>query len=183
MTGLDWIIVAVMLLSVITAAAQGFFFEVFSLAGTLFGYLLAAWEHWRLVPWFEQYTKSWPIANAAAFITIFFCVLILFSIAGKVTRWVMRGVGLTWADRLLGAAFGLVRGALICTLLVLAATAYMPQAAWLANSQLRGYFQLIARNAVAAAPAEMKEKFHEGVELLRHPQGQPAAPDGPQQKK
>ena len=89
MAAIDWVIVAVLALSVLVAAAQGFFFEVFSLAGTIFGYILAAWEYWRLAPWFEQYVKSTAAANAAGFITIFVSVMIIASIAGKITRWAM----------------------------------------------------------------------------------------------
>ena len=45
MNGLDWLIAGILVLSVVQAAAQGFVFELFSLAGTVFGYLLAAWEY------------------------------------------------------------------------------------------------------------------------------------------
>jgi len=47
MNAVDWIILAVILLSVFLAAMQGFFFEIFSLAGTIIGYLLAAWGYGR----------------------------------------------------------------------------------------------------------------------------------------
>src|SRR5437899_9929464 len=126
MTGIEWIIVAVIAISVLVAAAQGFFFEVFSLAGAIFGYILAAWEYGRLAPWFEQFVKSPAIANSAGFITIFVSVMIIASIAGKVTRWVMHEVGLRWVDRLLGAAFGLVRGIVVVTVAVMAMAAFSP---------------------------------------------------------
>src|SRR3954464_302594 len=159
MTGLDWILVATVVLSVVAAVSQGFFFEVFSLAGTIFGYLLAAWEHWRLAPWFQQYIKSEGIANAAAFLFIFVCVVIVFSIAGKVTRWIVQGVGLSWVDRLLGGAFGLLRGMVMGAILVMAATAFAPQSPWLQQSKLSGYFTLAARSMAVAAPEGLKARF------------------------
>ena len=46
----DVVIGIVVVLSVLLAAAQGFFLEIFSLAGTVFGYLAAAWGYARLAP-------------------------------------------------------------------------------------------------------------------------------------
>src|SRR3954471_7746717 len=163
MSGFDWLIIAVLALSVIAAAAQGFFFEVFSLAGAVVGYLLAAWEYWRLAPWFEQDVKSHAMANASAFMTIFFCVMLIAGIAGKITRWLMKEVGLRWVDRLLGAAFGMVRGILVVSILVLATTSFAPDSKWLERSQLAGYFAVSARAAAAAAPAAMREQFQNGI--------------------
>ena len=48
MTGADWVIVVVIVISVIQAAISGFFHEAFGIAGLVFGYLLAAWKYYRL---------------------------------------------------------------------------------------------------------------------------------------
>jgi membrane protein required for colicin V production len=167
MAGIDWLIVAVIALSVLVAAAQGFFFEVFSLAGAVFGYILAAWEYSRLAPWFEPYVKSPAAANAAGFITIFISVMILASIAGKVTRWMMQEVGLRWVDRLLGGAFGLVRGVVLVTVAIMALAAFSPESTILKQSELSRYFLLSARAASWVAPSELQQKFRDGLALLR----------------
>jgi membrane protein required for colicin V production len=167
MAAVDWIIIAVLALSVLVAAAQGFFFEVFSLAGAIFGYILAAWEYWRLAPWFEQYVKSTAAANAAGFITIFLSVMIVASIAGKITRWAMHEVGLRWVDRLLGAAFGLVRGVVLVTVGIMALAAFSPESEMLNKSELSRYFLVSARAASWVAPSDMQQKFRDGLALLR----------------
>jgi membrane protein required for colicin V production len=167
MPGIDWLIVAVIALSVLVAAAQGFFFEIFSLAGAVIGYILAAWEYGRLAPWFEQYVKSPAAANAAGFITIFISVMILASIAGKVTRWAMHEVGLRWVDRLLGAAFGLVRGVVLVTVAIMAMAAFAPESTILKQSELSRYFLLSARAASWVAPSDLQQKFKDGLALLR----------------
>src|SRR5579862_2467479 len=61
---LDWICILVIAISMLSAAAMGFFMELFHLAGVLVGYILAAWEGWRLAPWFEPYVKSEILAKA-----------------------------------------------------------------------------------------------------------------------
>lgn len=167
MTGLDWMLVAIIVLSAVAAAAHGFFSEVFSLAGAIVGFVLASWQYWRLAPWFEQYVKSQSMANAAAFLTIVLAVSVVASIAAKVTTWAMKEAGLRWVDRFLGGAFGFVRGFVLATVIVLVATAFTPEASWLQRSTLAGYFTLSARVAAWSTPESVRTKFHEGVAYLR----------------
>ena len=167
MSAIDWAIIAIIAISVLVAAAQGFFFEIFSLAGTILGYLIAAWEYGRLAPWFEQYVKSIAIANTAAFITIFAFVVVLAGFAGKITRWALKEVGLRWVDRLLGGAFGLVRGVVVVTVLVMAVATFMPQSKWLETSELSRYFLLSAKSASWMAPSDLRQKFKDGVTFIR----------------
>ncbi len=170
MNWLDWTILVVMALSVLGAAAQGFFFELFSLAGVIFGYLLAAWNYKHVAPWFLPYVKNDWVANAAGFLLIFFVIAILAGIAGRIARWVMKEVGLRWFDRLLGAAFGLVKGALIVAVLVMALAAFGPGSKGfsesLANSRFGSYFLVVGRAASWVAPYELREGFRQGAKAI-----------------
>ena len=103
MNGLDWLIAGILVLSVVHAAAQGFVFELFSLAGTVFGYLLAAWEYPVAASYLEPYVKSDVVAAGAGFLLIFVSVVILAGIAGRIARWATKAWacdGLTgcWAE-------------------------------------------------------------------------------------
>ena len=167
MSAIDWAIIVVIVISVLVAAAQGFFVEIFSLAGAIVGYLLAAWEYWRLAPRFEPYVKSAAIANIAAFVTIFAFIVIIAKVAGRLSRWAIEEVGLRWMDRLLGGAFGLVRAIVVITVLVMAVTTFMPESKWLETSELSRYFLLSARSASWLAPSDLRNKFREGVAFVR----------------
>ena len=167
MTGLDWIIVVVIVVSVLLAAAQGFFFEMFSLGGAVVGYLLAAWQYERLAPWFEPHVKSPAVANAIGFFVIFTGVMLLAGAAGRITRWMMKEVGLRWVDRVLGGAFGLVRGVVVVTVAVLALAAFVPESKVLERSELSRYFLVTGKAVSWMAPAEMRQKFEDGIALLR----------------
>lgn len=167
MSGFDWILVAVIVLSAVAAAAHGFFSEVISLGGTILGFILGAWQYARVAAWFEPYVKSQPLANAAGFVTIVIAVGIIAGIAAKVAAWTVQEAGLRWVDRFLGGAFGLVRGLVMATVLVLIATSFVPDANWLQRSQLTGYFTLSARVASWAAPTVVRNKFQDGVAYLR----------------
>ena len=168
MTLLDWSMLTVIGLSVALAAAQGFFFEVFSLTGTILGYLLAMWEYPRVAAWFLPYVKAQQYANIAGFLTIFFSIILLAGIVARIVRWAAKEIGLRWADRLLGGAFGLVRGVVIVTVAVMAIAAFSPDSPLLARSQLSGYFLLAARTGTWVAPSELRAKVRDGELAIRN---------------
>jgi len=175
MNGLDWAIVVVLVLSVLLAAAQGFLHEVISLAGVVVGYLLAAWEYWRVATWFAPYVKSEAVAESVAFLAIFFVAVIAAGIIGRIARWLAKEAGLGWADRLLGAVFGLARGAAMVAVLVLALAAFAPGSQMLGRSSLGGYFLVAARGMSWLAPAALREKLRQGVAAMRQAAGPQSA--------
>jgi membrane protein required for colicin V production len=163
----DWALLLIVLLSVLQAIAQGFFYEFFSLAGVIVGYLLAAWEYPRVAAWFARHVNSQWAADIAGFFTIFLAVVLLTGVIGRIARWAVHGVGLRWFDRLLGAVFGFVRGVVISTVLVLALAAFAPQWGWLQPSRVAPFLLVSGRALIWAAPADLRQRFREGWDLLR----------------
>src|SRR6266404_3039239 len=94
LSALDWLIVLVVLFSTLQATTEGFFHEFFSLAGVVVGYLTAAWEYSRTAAWYAHFTNSQWAADIAGFFTIFFVVVLLAGLLGRVARWAVQGVGL-----------------------------------------------------------------------------------------
>jgi membrane protein required for colicin V production len=163
----DWIILAFLIFSVVGAAIEGFFHEAFHLAGLVIGFLLAAWEYHRLAEWFAPHVKSPWFGDIAAFLIIFFAVLILAGFAGRIARWLMKKAGLSTIDRVLGALLGLVRGVLVVSIVLIAMAAFAPAEKWLADSQLAPYFLVGGRAAVWLAPSELRQRFYQGLDYLR----------------
>jgi membrane protein required for colicin V production len=167
MTGLDWVILLLILISTLTAVSQGFINEVFSLVGALVGYVLAAWEYPRVAPWFANYVSSIWVADIAAFLTIFLCVVLLAGALARIIRWAVSGVGLRWFDRILGGAFGAVRGVAISAVIVMAMAAFLPNSPALKQSALAPYFLVLSQTATWIAPADLRNKFRQGLVILR----------------
>ena len=167
MNALDYIIVAIVVLSTLVAAAHGFFFEVFSFAGVIVGYVLAAWQYGRLSPALLPYVKSPWVADLAGFLIIFFVVVLLAGVVGRIARWGVSQIGLGWFDRLLGGAFGVLRGGLIVVVVATGLATFMPQSPWLAQSRFAPYVLVIGRGAVWVAPAKVREQFKAGLATLR----------------
>jgi membrane protein required for colicin V production len=171
----DVLIIAVVLLSAAAAAAQGFAFEAFSLAGVIIGYLLAAWGYGAVAPWFAPYTSSPWVANIAGFFAILAAVLLLAGVAARLARWGMKEAGLRWFDRLLGGVFGLARGVLLVMVVLLALASFAPGSRLLARSRMAPYLLVLARGAIWVAPPQLRQQFRSGMDTLRGlRQGAPA---------
>jgi len=167
MTGADWVILGIILLSVALAASQGFLLEVFSLAGIVVGYLVAVWEYSLVARWFASYVKMQWVADIAGFLTIFLAIVVLAGIIGRLARWGISAVGLRIVDRVLGGAFGLVRGVLLVMVGLLALTSWTPSASWLARSQVAPYVLVVARAAIWVAPSQVRSQFWDGIKQIR----------------
>jgi membrane protein required for colicin V production len=166
MTPADWMICGLVLLNVVSAAVQGFFSEALTIAGLVIGYLVAAWQYPRPAGWFEQYLKSEWLAETLGFLLIFFAIVILFGLAARIARWLMKEAGLSGLDRFLGALLGLLKGGLMVAVILMCMTAFAPTSKLLVNSQLAPYFLVVGRAAIWVAPADLRHRFDQGMDLL-----------------
>lgn len=166
MSAVDWLIVIGLVLSVVGAAAHGFFREAFSLGGAIVGFLVAAWQCQRVAnSWLAFMNPRWA-ADAVAFFMVFVGIALLAGVVGRITSWTIREAGLGWVDRVLGAAFGLVRGLFVATVAVVATTAFTPDAHWLARSSLAPYFLVVGKAATWVTPADIRNRVRQGIDVL-----------------
>ncbi|HUO25755.1 MAG TPA: CvpA family protein [Candidatus Aquilonibacter sp.] len=164
----DWFICALVVLNVVAAAIQGFFSEALTIAGLVVGYLVAAWKYRTVSEWLELYLKNVWFCEILAFLVIFFAVVLIFGLAARIARWVMKQAGLSGFDRLLGGVLGLVKGALMVAVILMGLTAFTPTSKLLQNSQLAPYFLVVGRAAIWLAPSELRARFYQGLDLLHH---------------
>ena len=134
MSAADWIILAVIAVSVAQAAMEGFFHQAFGLAGLVFGYILAAWRYQRVADWLAPHLKSPWLGDIAGFMLIFLAVVVVAGIFGRLARWVVKEAGLSLFDRILGGALGFARGSLMVAIVLLGMTAFTPTSRWLEGS-------------------------------------------------
>jgi len=183
MTAADWVIVLVILLNVVLAAMHGFFAEAFSMAGLVVGYIVAAWQYQRLAAWFNSFLKSELLSEIFSFLIIFFAVLVLFGIAGRLARKLMKEAGLSGFDRFLGALLGVLKGGLVVAVVLMGLTAFAPTSQLLENSQLAPYFLVVGRAAIWVAPSTLRARFYEGLDFLhRAPKELTGAPASARKK-
>jgi membrane protein required for colicin V production len=166
----DWFIAAILILSVIGAAKNGFFVEAFSLAGVILGLLIASWNFQKLMPFIMHAVHTPAIAEALAFLAIALVIMIAAGLIGRALHWSARSIGLGWLDRLIGAAFGFLKGCVVVTLGVMAVVAFLPHSGWLENSRLAPYFLSAAHTTTAVTPVELGERIRDGIKIIRDAQ-------------
>jgi membrane protein required for colicin V production len=121
MTWLDWLLVAVLGLSMLIGAWRGLMREMFALAGWIAAFVAAALLAAEGALFIPESVATLQVRTVAAGVAIFLVVLVAASVAGLLVSKLLRVAGLGVADRTLGGAFGFARGALICALAVFAA--------------------------------------------------------------
>lgn len=163
---LDFVILAILAYSIVRAAMRGFVREVYIVMAVLIGSILAAWLYRPTGNLFKDVVRTENVALFLGFSLIFLGTLL----GGAVITWLitkfMKLAKLQWADRLLGAAFGFIRGWMIGAVILLALTAFEVQTERVRNSQLAPYFLAGSRAIAVITPYELKAKFLVGYRAL-----------------
>lgn len=170
MNWLDVIIATLLLSSVISSVVRGFARELASLAALLLGILFGLWWYPELGRHIEPFSANKGIAGFVAFFLILFAFLAFGWLVGKILRAMIKAGGLSWVDRVLGVAFGLVRGMVASAALVLAILAFLhgPGATRaVAESRLAPAVLYGARALAAVAPRPLREAFDRGFQRVR----------------
>jgi membrane protein required for colicin V production len=112
-SGLDLVVVIVLLVSAILAFMRGFVHEVLSVAAWIGGILAIVYGVPELRHIARGYIANDLIADIITSVVIFLIVLIVLSILTKMLSKSIQASALTNLDRSLGFVFGLLRGAVI----------------------------------------------------------------------
>jgi membrane protein required for colicin V production len=113
MPTLDWIFLAVLLFSLLLGAWRGLVFEVLSVLSWIAAFVLAQWFAPDAARFLPMAGATEAIRYAAGFVLVFVASIFLGGLVAFVAKKMIAAVGLSPADRALGALFGLVRGAVL----------------------------------------------------------------------
>jgi membrane protein required for colicin V production len=157
---LDIVLGIIILISVIFGIKKGLARTAIGLGAVILGVFCALWFH-GMVGAHLTFIGSRSIANMVAFFLVFLAVVIAGSLIAVLVDRLLRLARLSWLNRLLGGGFGLLRGALIGAVVVMAVMAFTPQPApgSVTHSRLTPYVIDTARVLTAAAPYEVKTAF------------------------
>lgn len=164
---LDWVLAAIVLVSVITAILKGLMAELISLGSVAAGVAVAVFNYRRFAPWFEDLTRSHEIALGISFLLLFFGTLLVGALASALARKLIQRAKLQWFDRFLGGLFGLVRGVLVDSILLMVLMAFTIKAGAVQHSRLAPYITSGSRVMAMLMPREVKNDFQAGFEKFR----------------
>ena len=119
MTAFDYVVVAIVSASVLLGVWRGVVGEVIALVAWVLAFFAAKWwgdEVARVV--FAGVITDPALRIVAAWVAVFVVVLLLMALLRLAVRGLLKALGLSPTDRLLGVIFGLARGLLIVLVLV-----------------------------------------------------------------
>ena len=128
----DIALLGVIVLSMIVGLVRGLVFEMLSAVGWFAAYFAAQWLSPELARHLPVGEPGSGLNHGAAFACTFIAALIVWGLAAKLIRLLIRATPLSVLDRLLGAGFGLVRAMIVLLALatVVGLTPLMRSPAW-----------------------------------------------------
>ena len=126
MTVFDMFVLAIVGASVAAGALRGFVRALIASLGLVVGLIFAAHFYVTAGALLRSLgvVESAEAANAGGFLLVTGIVLLAGFVIGEFARAGLRHARLEWFDRVLGAAFGFVRGVAVCSVVYLALTAF-----------------------------------------------------------
>ena len=164
----DIVLLALVCCLVLIGMIKGLVRILVGLAALVTAFVLAASYHQPLAERLGGLEMRAEPLKLIAYVMIFLGVMLAGGLLAYLSRRLLKAAMLSWADRLAGAALGLVAAMLVAALLVLPLVAYSPYSQrLLARSVLAPYVVLVADMANALVPEELSQRYRLGIEDLR----------------
>ena len=115
----DLLMAAVLLASLLLGVWRGLVFEVLSILGWVVAYVACPYVAPVLTGFMPEERMGPAMIHVASLVIAFMLILVLWGLGAKLVRALIQATPLSVIDRALGAGFGVLRGVLLCLLLVL----------------------------------------------------------------
>jgi membrane protein required for colicin V production len=113
LSAVDWILLAVLGLSLLLGMWRGIIQEVLSLVGWVAAFYVSQMYAPLAAAWLPMEGSSQMLRYAAGYVVVFVAVLVGTALVSWMIKKLVSAVGLGSLDRLLGSLFGLMRGVVI----------------------------------------------------------------------
>jgi membrane protein required for colicin V production len=127
------------------------------------GFLLASWFGGMAAGALMPYVSSKAAASIFGYLLVFIGVVILGGIIATVIARMLKLIGLSWMDRLLGGAFGAVRGFVMIAIVTMVVSALAPK--WIPEavnrSTLAPYVLRTSRVLTELTPFDIRDGFRQ----------------------
>lgn len=166
-TSVDFVVIAILLLSALLGVIRGLVKEVLSL-------IIFAASMWLAYRYSTDLNNFWDFQvpggevsrTVIAFIAIFIIVLLLGKLVASLLTRLISSVGLTGLDRFLGSIFGLIRGVLILIVLsTIAALTSLPSHSEWKDALTRPGIELSVSLVRSWLPPDWASKVSEATDI------------------
>jgi membrane protein required for colicin V production len=150
MTVFDYVALAMVLASAALGVWRGVVGEIIALVAWILAFFVAKWFGAEVARVFFTGIGDPALRIVAAWVAVFFVVLVLMALLRMAVHGMLKALGLSLSDRLLGVVFGVARGLLVVLVLVAAGgMTSAPKEKWWSEA----YFSAPLETAVLAGKA------------------------------
>lgn len=176
MSWLDIILGVILISSLISGVRKGMIRMGIGLVAMVLAMVVAFWSYQSAGALFSDWTSSTTVANLIGFFAVFFGVIIAGSLISMMLTRIFKWMGLTWLDRILGGVFGLARGAIVATIVLMVFTALAPgnPPPAVGESVVAPYLMGFAEVISGLAPSDLRNKFEEAYKKVKSDYWDPA---------
>ena len=169
MSLLDILLVLILGSSVLLGFMTGFAKVGIGFIATICGILFGFWFYAMPAAWFHGFITSTTICNVLGFVVVFLAFELVGALIAKIVSKLLKWTGLSFFDRLLGAAFGFVRGSLVAVGFVAILMAFSPRPVpnWMVDAKLLPYAVDASNLLAAMAPRALTDGFHSALVEIR----------------
>ncbi|MDY0276025.1 MAG: CvpA family protein [Desulfomicrobium sp.] len=147
---------------------RGLVKEIASILGLLLGFVLANSYHAQLSPLLEEYLGGPGLAHLVGYLGIFLGTVAAIFLLATLIRKILKLIRLGWLDSIGGGALGILKGLLLCSIVIMALTAFLPaKSEVLTRSQVVPHINTFNTLLSNALPKEMRDQFLERSQELQ----------------
>jgi membrane protein required for colicin V production len=153
---IDWIFLMILLASMLLGVWRGLVYEVISLLSWMAAFMLAQWLALDAAGLIPMQGTAESVRYAAGFVLVFVGALFVGALISFLIKKAITAVGLRPIDRVLGAGFGVLRGAV----LLIAATVVAGMSPLRTSTEwTRAVGPVIATTALASIKPMLPQEF------------------------
>ncbi|MBW1821017.1 MAG: CvpA family protein [Deltaproteobacteria bacterium] len=168
MNKFDMLIIVILAFCVIRGVFRGLIKEMSSIIGVLAGFYAAYSYYMVIAELLSRWISSAAYLNILSFLILFCGVFFIISILGVVIKYVLDIAFMGWVDRVFGAGFGIIKGILIISVLLIIFTAFLPQNASLVkDSVLASHVAFVSERMAKIVSKDLKIEFSSKLSELK----------------
>lgn len=168
MNKFDMLIIAILAFCVIRGLFRGLIKELSSIIGVLAGFYAAYSYYMVIAKLLSRWISSAAYLNILSFLILFCGVFFIVSILGVVIKYVLDIAFMGWIDRVCGAGFGMVKGILIISILLITFTAFLPKnASFVKDSVLASHVASVSERMARIVSKDLKSEFSSKISELK----------------
>ncbi len=162
MTGFDFAVIAILLVSLLIGLWRGLVYEVLSLIGWPVAFVLSKLYGESVASMMSGAQET--VRTVLGYAVVFIAALIVWGVLAWLLSKLVKAAGLGWLDRSLGALFGVLRGMLVIIALVwLAGLTTIPEQPFWRGAQTSRAAENIALLTKAWLPDSIARRIHYGA--------------------